>query len=808
MLKNYIIISLRNLVKQKYYFFVNLAGLSLGIATFLFILIYVASELNYDRYPESAGQIYRIGLNARVGGNDIRTPMVGAPVAEALKNDYPEVLDAVRIRKEGDFVVRNGEVTIKEERVAFVDANFFGFFSVPLLQGDPRTAVAAPNSVVLTETTARKYFGEADPIGKILELGNLLTYKVTGVCADIPTNSHFHFDMFASLISLDRSRERYWTQSNFYTYLMFPEEYDGAQFEAKFPSIINKYMAPEIQQVTGMSLEKFRQGGGAISLFLQPLTDIHLHSALQDEFEPNGDIKYVYIFGALALLVIVIACVNYVNLSTASSIQRAKEIAIRKALGSYRSLIITQFLVQSMVLTGIAIVLALILVLVLTPVFNDLVGKELSLFVINKAVLVGSLLFVILFVGLLAGSYPAFFLSNVEPARALKGKFQLGNSGNWLRNILVVMQFAISTSLIIGTSVIYLQFNYIKNKKLGFNKEQVLVLNETHDLGSKVQAFKQELLKNRAIQQVAVSGFMPVTSSLSQTNTFVLTGGASRKELVMQHWYVDYDYIDALSMHMKTGRAFSQDFATDSSAVILNQRAVKLLGLENPVGKQLSRTLINPVGNERTLYTVIGVVDDFHYASMRQEIGPLALSLGESNGNFLVKATSANMQTVLDDVKRIWNRYSNTPLNYSFLDDLFEQSYHDERIAGRVFGLFAGIAILLACLGLFSLSAFVTQQKVKEIGIRKVLGASSGDIVIMYSKAFLKLVAVAILIALPISYYFMNQWLLDFYYRMRFGFDILLFASVATLMVALFTVTYHSVKAALSNPIKSLQSDG
>ena len=809
MLRNYLKIAWRNLLRNRAFSVLNIAGLAIGIATCLIILLFVADELSYDRFHEKADRIVRVIFRASMQGQQLNEATVMPPVAQTLRADYPEVQEATRLRNYGMPRVSVGDKIFREDAFAFVDSNFFQVFSLPFVQGDAKTALVQPNTVVISQTAAERYFGNADPIGKTLTFKDLnATLKITGVIEPVPANSHFHIDLFASMANVPEARQTTWLQSGFYTYLVLPKGYDYRKLEAKLPQVVEKYMGPQLQQPFGMSYAQFRQKGNELGLFLQPLTDIHLHSDFANDLSPAGDVRYVYIFGAIALFMLLIACINFMNLSTASASKRAREVGIRKVMGSVRGELVGQFLLESILLTAVALGLGIGLVYLALPVFNELAGKNLSLnFNTHPALLPGLLGFGLL-VGVLAGSYPAFFLSSFKPVAVLKGRVLSGtNPGRniSLRSGLIVFQFFISITLTVCTTVVYRQLSYIQNKKLGYEKDQVLVLPETWMLGKGEAAFSQQLRQDPRVVSVSTSGYLP--AGPSHDNNFFVYPDAQSAQLVKTLRYdVDDAYIPTLGMQLATGRNFSPQFGTDSTGVILNETAAKAFGWGS---KALGHTITHSDNEGRKMtYRVIGVVRDFHFKSLHERISPLVMTLGNTAGTMIVKVKTQNIAGVLAALESNWKQFkAEGPFAYSFLDERFQATYRAEQKAGQILGIFAGLTIFVACLGLFGLATFTAEQRTKEIGVRKVLGASLISIVSLLSRDFLKLVLVAIVLAAPIAGYAMNRWLQDFAYRIDLEWWVFALAGLLAVGIALLTVSFQSVKAALMNPVKSLRSE-
>lgn len=805
MLQNFIKTALRNLLKRKGYSLINIAGLAIGMATCLLILMFVSDELSYDAYNEKADRIYRVAGSFRYGGRDIDIAVAPAPMAKVLMDEFPEVEDAVRFRQRGRYIFRYGENSYKETRVSYVDASFFNLFSIPLLRGDPETALTQPNTIILSRKTAQKYFGEQDPIGKTLRQNDRTDYMVTGVFEDIPDNSHFHFDILISMISLPESKNQIWLSQNFQTYILLHQGADPAAVDAKFDDLLVKYMGPQIKAFMGKSLEELAASGElGGEFFLQRLRDIHLHSDLIGEMEATSDVKYVYIFTAIALFILIIASINYMNLSTARSAGRAKEVGIRKVLGSFRSQLIRQFLTESMLLSLISLVLALGLLRLALPFFNGLTGKNLSMIDLGNTTMIVVLVLVALTVGILAGSYSAFFISAFRPVNVLKGSLKSAVKGGWFRNVLVVFQFAASTILIIGTFVVYSQLHYIQNKKLGYNKEQVLILSNAYLLGDQAETFKNEMLTYPQVVNATISDYLPIPSDRNQSAVLPEGERDSMKATSMQNWIVDYDYIKTLGMKIIEGRDFSRDYSTDTKTTIINQETARQFGWDEPLGKRIGRVVSDKGDIE--LYQVIGVVEDFHYETLKDTIGPLVMFLGNSNGRISFRIETKDLAGTIGLLRNKWKEFlPNQPFEYHFLDERFADMYRSEQRIGKIFGVFAAFAIFIGCLGLFGLAAFTAEQRTKEIGIRKVLGASAPGIIRLLTREFVILVAVANVIAWPVAFLVMKGWLKDFSYRISLSFWVFVFAGLATLLIALLTVSFQAVKAAFADPADSLR---
>ena len=805
MIKNHLKIAIRTLMGNKTFTAINVFGLAIGISTCLLIMLFVQNELSFDRYNEKADRIVRVVFRGSVQGEKMKEASVMPPVAQTLQKDFPEVQEATRLRMAGYPRIVSGDKVYKENAFAYVDSNFFHVFTLPFLQGDPKTALLDPGSIVISETVARKYFGNVNPLGKSLHFKDWNTdLKITGVMHDMPDNSHFHFSIFGSMTRLPESREPSWMTSEFYTYLVLPAGYDYKKLQAKMGNVMEKYSGSQVEKAFGMSYAQFIQKGNELGLFLQPLTDIHLHSDLNLDFEAGGDIRYVYIFSAVAIFMLIIACINFMNLSTAGASKRAREVGIRKVLGSMKGQLIRQFLLESILITFIALMISLALVYWTLPFFNHLSEKNLSLNLLGKGWLLPGLMVFGLFTGFIAGSYPAFYLSSFNPVTVLKGKLRSNKNNISLRSGLVVFQFCISIVLIVGTTIVYRQLSFIQNQKLGYDKDQVLVIEESYWLGNNQDAYKQKLLQDPRVVSLTGSGYLP--AGLSNNNNFTIYPDHSADQLAKVLRYdVDYSYIPTLGMQIADGRNFSKSFGTDSLGIIINEEAAKAFGWsKNAVGHNLTRP---DNDGTKTTFHVIGVVKNFHFKSFHERISPLVMVLARNYDNIIVKTKTKDIAGLIATMKKEWGPMSEAPFVYSFLDERFTNTYKAEQKMGMILGISAGLTIFVACLGLFGLVTFTAEQRTKEIGIRKVLGATVTGIVTLLSKDFLKLVLVAFVIATPIAWSMMNKWLQDFAYKVKISAWVFVLAASLAIVITLLTVCFRAIRAAVSNPVESLRSE-
>ncbi len=785
-------------------------GLAVGLATCLLILIFVMDELSYDRYNDKADRIYRVDGEIKFGGNHFILAVAPAPAGPAILRDYPEVEKEVRFRDNGGKLVKKGNQNIKEESVIMADSTLFDVFTLPMIAGDPHTALIDPHSVVITEKMARKYFDATDVVGRTLTINDSIPYKVTGVIKDLPAASHFHFDFFLSLSESEEAKrtDDGWLSNNFNTYVLLRPGTDAKKFEAKLGGLVTKYVAPLLHAAVNISLADFYKGGNMVGFSLTPLTSIHLHSNKTAELDANGNIQYVYIFGAIAAFILLIACVNFMNLSTARSANRAKEVGIRKVLGSLRGSLISQFMIESVLISFVAMLLAIGFAWLLLPVFNQLSAKHMELGLFTRGWLWPSMLGLVLLVGLLAGSYPAFYLSAFQPIAVLKGSIASGFKTSWLRNSLVVFQFGISIFLLVGTAVIYRQLNYIHNRELGFNRGQVMIINNPYVMGNQTRTFEEKLLHLSGVEGATMTGYLPTSDNRNDDAIFLSPDLDIKKSISMQTWPVDDQYIPVLGMKMAMGRNFSKDFLTDSTGVIVNEAALRFMQGRKPLETKLYE--IQDIKTRQTKeFHIIGVVKDFNFNSLRDVVTPMVLFLAHDNGRLALRvSTSGNLHRLAGQIENEWRKMApSQPFSYVFMDDEFNNIYLDEQRMGGISLSFSLLAIFIACLGLFGLTAYAAEQRTREIGIRKVLGASVGGIIRLLSRDFLRLVVVAMLIAFPFSWLAMRRWLEDFAYRISIGWEIFAVAAVLAIGIALLTVSFQAVRAALANPVKSLRSE-
>jgi len=801
MLRNYLKIAWRNLIKQKAFSFINVVGLAIGLATCLLISLYVFDELRFDRFHDKADRIVRVVFKGTVPGGKLNEAHVMPPVAQALKTEFPEVEEAVRLRAGGRPMFVINDKRFYEEEMAFADQNLFDVFSLPLIHGDSKTALAEPNTAVISQQMAKKYFGHSDVLGELLTIQDANTpLKVTGVMKDIPASSHFHFDIFTAMASFPDAKSTSWMESEYYTYLVLRKGFNYRALEAKLPTVFEKYAGPQFPAAFGMSYVEFQKSGNHIGLFLQPLTDIHLYSDFAYDLSAPGNIRYVYIFGSIAVFMLIIASINFMNLSTAGASKRAREVGVRKVLGSGRSTLAYQFLLESILLVFISLLLSIGIVAAGIPLFNQLSGKNFGWQSLNHLWLLPALLLFGLIVGVLAGSYPAFFLSRFKPISVLKGHLSPTKTGLGIRSGLVVFQFFISISLLFSTVVVYNQLSYMRNKNLGYNKDSVLII-PSWPLGKNQDLFRQQLMEDPQIANVTASPYVPAGAS-GNNNFFVHAEENPNQWIKTLRYDVDEQYIPTLGIEIAAGRNFSNTYGTDSLSVIVNETAARTFGWEDgTIGH-------NIVNKDNKVLHIVGVVKDFHFKSLHEQITPLVMAMQPNTGNLLLKVKTSRTDQLLTSIEERYKALQPVfPFSYSFLDERVNNTYAAEMKTGYLLDLFAGLTIFVACLGLFGLAIFIGDQRTKEIGIRKVLGSTVPGIVQLLSKEFVKLVLLAFIIASPLAWWAMNKWLEDFAYRINIQWWMFILAGGTVITIALLTVSFQAIKAAIANPVESLRNE-
>jgi len=813
MIKNYLKIAVRSLLKQKVYTIINVLGLSVGIASCLLITMFVVDEFSYDTFNANADHIYKVALARKYPNHTTNYAIIPHSYADAIQRDFPEVSTVVRMGGPNNSIVNytNDRQEVKqfeEQYIMAADSNFFDVFSIRLLKGDPKKVLSKLSDLVITKETARRYFGTDDPVGKTIKIFNQ-DFTVTGVCENVPENSHFKFDFLGKW-----SEEVFagGVKTNFITfsahvYVLLKPDANPDALEAKFPKMVDTYAAAQIERDLGKSWEDYKKEGNGYRYFLQPLTSIHLDPTnIEAKMRPGGNLNYIYFLICIAVLILVIACINFMNLATARSAERAREVGVRKTMGSLKGQLVSQFLVESIVLSLLSTLLAMGLAQMSLPYFNSLAGKHLS--IMYSPYFLSGLVGTALVVGFLAGSYPAFALSSIHPIVVLKGNFSSNAKGAWLRNGLVVFQFFISIVLIVGTIIVSQQMQFMQNKSLGYDKDQVVVVERAFALNNKAQTFMDEIRQIPGVEQVGSS-----FSLLGRQEDFFgaqFTPEGSSEILTTKSMAINDDFAETIGFEFVAGHGYSKE-TNDSLSILLNETAVKTMEITDPIGKKLSQINRRPDGNVEISYTIIGVVKDFNFQTLRDPITPLTIQSNESFGGgaayVFARVKGAELNPVVAKLESTWKVLApDQSFKYLFLDEDLKAHYADEKRAGQVFGIFAVLAIIIACVGLFGLSAYTASLRTKEIGVRKVLGASVGNVVLLLSKDFTKLILIAFVLSVPISWYVMEKWLDGFAYHIDISAGVFVLAGATAVLISWITVSYQSIKAAIVNPVKSLRS--
>jgi putative ABC transport system permease protein len=800
MLKNVIKVSYRNFGKHKFNSFINIAGLTIGLTSAIFIFLYIQDERSFDTQFANYDRIYRANLVGRFQNQDFRIAVTSAPMAAALASDFPEVERSTRVNSFGNPIVRYKENSFIESNFYQADSSFFDLFSWPLIQGNSSNALSRKNAIVISEKMAKKYFGNENPIGKILEIGDSKEkYEVKGIMRNWPANSHLCPDFISSFVSNDYSRDPNWISNNIYTYVKLKENQKGAVLESKFPAMIEKYVGPQMEQFMGGSLKQALANGSKWGYTLIPIADIHLKSDYTVEARPTGSSGSIYIFTIIAILIITIACINFMNLSTAKSSARAKEVALRKILGSQRGKLMIQFIIESLFFSMVSLLLALFLVELLMPLFNSLSGKELYLSFASPISILGLILLGI-FVGLLAGSYPAFFLSSFEPLRIFRSELIKAKAKFSLRGVLVVLQLTITIALFISTLVISKQMSFVQNKKLGFDKENVLVIERTGALGRNAGTFKQELRKIPEIKTMSYSSNVP--GEVIGMEAYNLEGLGPEGVRAYKNMSADEDLQGALNLEMASGRWFSRDMPSDTNSCIVNEALIRATGIKDP----LSSSLLRATGDKHWLkQKIVGVVKDFHNESLHQNISPLVIWFPVNPNLMVIRLNNGNPVEAVAKIKTIWDRIlPDQPFTYSFLDNKWMALYKNEQKSKSLFTIFSILSIFIATLGLLGIAVFTAEKRTKEIGIRKVLGANITMIIKIMTREIYVFALIASILSWIIAYYFTKGWLNNFYYRVEVSVWTFILSSALALFIAIITVGSISFFAARSNPVKSI----
>lgn len=807
MLRNFFKVSIRNLVRNKAYSIINIMGLSIGMACSILIFLFIFDELSFDRYHEKAESIYRVGINAHMNGTETNGYVTGAPVGRTFVNEIPEVMNSTRIVRMqygvSESVIEYNNEKYIEESLFFVDSSYFNIFDIEFVKGDPLTVLNSPNKVVITETTAGKYFKNEDPVGKVLNIHGD-EYIVEALIKDCPSNSHMHYNMLASIISLPLANGERWMSSDYsYTYILLEKDVNPAVITDKMFQTAKKYIDPELQAVFGVTMDGFLNAGNSFQYVLQPITDIHLKSHTDYEIEANSNIVYVYIFSIIAIFILVIAIINFMNLSTARSATRAKEVGMRKVIGALRKNLFNQFLFESIIMSLISLLIGMVIIESVLSVFNSFTLKNLSLGYTTNIYVLPTLFLLAVVVGLLSGLYSASFLSSSKILNVLKGKILSGANHSWFRSFLVIFQFSVSITLFICTFIIYNQLNLLRTKDVGFEKSNIVVVEKANELGQSFESFKNELESNPIIANVTSSSTLPARMFSGLPCT--IEGDKSNKSFAPRMISVDSDFANAYKLKLKDGRFFSEDFVTDSFAVVLNEAAVREFGFEEPV---IGKRLMTNFYGEVLMWNIIGVVKDFNFRSLHQDVGSLVLTTPFVNDINLVsvKLKTEITEDAITYIREKWNKFEyEVPFSYYVMEDDFDNLHKEEFRTGDVFMIFSILAIFIACLGLFGLASFMAENKTKEIGIRKAMGASTYKIVGILLTQFTQWVLWANIIAWPIAYIFMNKWLQNFAYQVEIKWWIFIASALLGLLIAVLTVSFQAIKAARANPVTSLR---
>lgn len=815
MFKNNLKIAIRSLLKQKIFTLINVMGLAVGVASCLLILLFIRNEFSYDKSFKDGDRIYRMVLERKYPNHSTLYSVVPHSFANVAAHDFPEIEQASIVGGFNKFSLtyKNERDEVKqfdEDFVLISDSTFFPMFSFQLMKGNPDKILREANEIVLTEEMATRYFGSNDPIGKGMKAGNQ-EFKVSGVMQNPPSNSHFKFNCILSSASFPFLKRENFTSFSAYIYFKLKPNANAQALEAKFPQMVDTYASAQIERDLGKSWADYKKEGNGYRYFLQPLTGIHLDPInLEAQMIPGGNRTTVYIMIAVAILILLIACINFMNLATARSAERAKEVGVRKTMGSFRQQLMAQFLTESFVLSLTGVIVAVLLIYLSLPFFNNLIGKQLSLSI--NLISIFGLLALAVFVGLLAGIYPSFILSGFNPVVVMKGNFTGGSSGKWIRNGLVIFQFWISIILMIGTLIIQQQMNFVQHKSLGFDREQMLIVDRTFTMKPQTaKTFLEEVRRMPEVEKAAGSFSMPGREGDFFGIQFQPEG--SSEILTTKSMVVADGLEETLGLTLADGRFFSKE-TNDSLSVMLNERAAKVMGLKDPVGRKLINVQQDQNGNNITVaYTITGVVNDFNFISLKEEITPLVIQSNEAFGNgfgyVMARIKPGQIPTAIQAIEAKWKELNpEQPFKFSFLDENISAQYQAEQQSGKLFAVFSGLAIFVACIGLFALSAYTASLRTKEIGVRKVMGASVLGVIVLLSKDFTKMIAAAFVLAVPLSWYVMeNWWLTTFAYRIQVGLWIFLLSGAIAFVIGWLTVSYQSIRAAVQNPVRSLRSE-
>ncbi|HLN21332.1 MAG TPA: ABC transporter permease [Bacteroidales bacterium] len=803
MFKNLLWHSARSFKRQFSYVIINILGLSIGIACSLFIALYIINESTYDRFNEKRDRIFRTVLDGKISGQQVTVFASPAVMGPTLLKEFPEVEDYCRTSGVGPTVVDYNNKTFTDDDCIEVDSSFFNIFSVKILRGDPQNLLNGPHKAVLSESTAKRIFGNEDPLDKQIKVGTDTTrYIVSGVMEDMPEKSHFEASILLSFMTNPRSQSPIWMNNSFGTYLLLKPNTSYKDVDAKFHDLLVKYVGPEIEKYMGISMDDFEKQGNQYRFYLQNIKDIHLDPSIQQQFKSAVDPKYLQIFGAVGLLIVLIAAINFMNLATAQATRRAKEVGIKKVGGSTRGMLILQFLSETIMLTLVSLILAVILVKACLPWLGALLGVNISLGLLSAWYTTPVLILFAVLVGILAGSYPAFYLSSFNPVVVLKGKTRTGSRNGTLRRILVVFQFAVSILLIIGTMIMYRQINFMINKDVGFDKNNLLVIERAHAVGQKMKAFKDEVRLIPGVVNISSSTAVP--GRTNNTNGYGIEGRSDESFILSTSW-VDYDFIDTYGIKLASGRFFDNSFSSDSVACLINQSAINNFSISNPAETRI----VDPTDENNRFRPVIGVMENFNFESLRNPVNPYILKVQDKNflwGYISIRLKPEDRASTIASIEKVWNDFvPNTPLQYYFIDEDFKKMYIQEKQNAQMAVLFSILAIFIATLGLFGLTSYTVEQRTKEIGVRKAMGCTIGGICVEISKEIVTLVLISALIAWPLVYYWAGKWLMNFHFRIDPGILSFVVGMLLALGVALATISFRVIKAARINPSQSLK---
>ncbi|HLN54718.1 MAG TPA: ABC transporter permease [Bacteroidales bacterium] len=805
-MNNYLKITLRNIRRQKFYAFINIAGLTIGLAASLLIILYILDELSYDSFHRNAGRIYRVNLLGRMSGQEFNSPSTSAPVAAGFMNEVPGVEEACRIALRKDMPVEVDDEQFTEKNVLVADSNFFGFFSFKLLAGDPVNVLSGPGNLVLTETAANKLFGYSGPgdnrcLGQSLESGTeKRLFTITGICEDPPANSHFHFSMILPMGSWDYSRSSSWMTNSLLTYIRLGADTDPGMLNSGLRELVKKHIGPQAQKYLGISFDEFLEKGGAYGFYLQPLRKIHLESNPDLHLEPGGNIKTIYLLAGIVIFIIVIACINFMNLSTAKTSGRAKEVGVRKALGSTTLSLRSQFFTESVVYALVSLLLAQVILILILPGFNILSGKLLNISSLLNLYYISSIVCLVVITGIIAGSYPAIYLTSFKPAETLRGKLKAGIKSKGIRRILVTFQFIMSTGLIICTLLMNKQLQFIRNIDTGFDKNNLVVIKNASSLGTNKNAFKEELLKMPGVESASICDVVPPEVSHSALFKPV---GDDIQQRGSNYCIADEDLLSTFKLTLVNGRFFSKEFSSDAEGVVINEAAARLFGFENPVGEKI-QTFWND--NKPDRHEIIGVVKDYNFQTLEERISSLLIFRGKEGDNIVARLKPGDISSKINLIKTKWKSFPESgSFSYSFIADDFNSKFRKQQQLGSIFLIFTVLAIVIASMGLLGLVSFTAEQRSREIGLRKAMGASSASIINLLMTEYLNIILISFFVAALLSYITIHWWLNNFAYKTGIGLLSFLTGGAISVLITVFSTGYQIIKAASRNPVDSLK---